>query len=139
MPSTSDNKAIARRWFELVSANRVDEICAITSPSWSMQGGPPDLPRGHAGVRALFQTIGPVQQQWTIDDVIAEGDRVAVRATCECVQESFFGVAAHGRRQVFSATFIHRIADGVIQETWRNANDLGRLLQLGARIEPGAA
>ena len=138
MPSTSDNKAIAQRWFELVSANEVDEICDITSPSWSMYGGPPDLPIGHAGVRALFQTIGPVQQQWNVDDVVAEGDRVAVRATCECIQDSFFGVPARGRRQVFGAIFIHRIADGLIQETWRNADDLGRLLQLGVRIEPGA-
>jgi len=30
---------------------------------------------------------------------------------------------------------IHRIADGKLVETWRNADDLGRLLQLGARIE----
>jgi hypothetical protein len=35
--------------------------------------------------------------------------------------------------------FIHRIGDGQILETWRNADDLGRLLQLGARIEPGAS
>jgi hypothetical protein len=33
--------------------------------------------------------------------------------------------------------FIHHVADGLIQQTWRNADDLGRLLQLGARIEPG--
>jgi hypothetical protein len=32
-----------------------------------------------------------------------------------------------------------RIADGEIDETWRNADDLGRLLQLEARVEPAAA
>jgi SnoaL-like domain len=138
MSSLAENKTVARRWFALVSANRVDEICGITSTSWSMHGGPPQLPEGHAGVRALFETIGPVEQQWTIDDVIAEGDRVAVRATCNCVQESFKGIQCHGRRQTFSATFIHRIMDGIVQETWRNADDLGRLLQLGARIEAGS-
>ncbi|MGH3612181.1 MAG: hypothetical protein ACRDRK_06130 [Pseudonocardia sp.] len=36
-------------------------------------------------------------------------------------------------RQVFTATFIHRIVDGLVVETWRNADDLGRLIQLGAR------
>jgi hypothetical protein len=35
--------------------------------------------------------------------------------------------------------FIHTIADGKIIETWRNADDLGRVLQLGARIEPGTS
>ncbi|HTO68977.1 MAG TPA: nuclear transport factor 2 family protein [Myxococcota bacterium] len=138
MSSLAENKALARRWFALVSANAVDDICAITATSWSMHGGPPQLPKGHAGVRALFQTIGPVEQQWTIDDVIAEDDRVAVRATCNCVQESFLSIPSHGRRQRFSATFVHRIMGGLVQETWRNADDLGRLLQLGARIEAGS-
>ena len=78
----------------------------------------------------------PIDQTWTIEDVIAEGDKVVVRATNTCVQESFFGIPGHGRPQTFTATFIHRIADGKVHETWRNADDLGRLLQLGARIEP---
>jgi predicted ester cyclase len=47
------------------------------------------------------------------------------------------GVPSHGRRQVFTAMFIHHIADGLIEQTWRNGDDLGGLLQLGARIEPG--
>ena len=42
-----------------------------------------------------------------------------------------------GIRQVFAAIFIHRVVDGRVAETWRCADDLGRLLQLGARI--GAA
>jgi predicted ester cyclase len=80
--------------------------------------------------------MGPIDQTWTIEDVIAEGDKVVVRATNTCVQESFFGIPGRGRTQTFTATFIHRIADGKVLETWRNADDLGRLLQLGARIEP---
>ncbi len=32
---------------------------------------------------------------------------------------------------VHRATFIHRISDGQILETWRNADDLGRVFQLG--------
>jgi acyl-CoA thioester hydrolase len=60
---------------------------------------------------------------------------VAVRATNRCVQENFLGIPAHGRRQRFTATFIHTIIDGRIAETWRNADDLDRILQLGARIE----
>ncbi len=61
---------------------------------------------------------------------------MVVRATNTCVQESFFGIPGRGRSQTFTATFIPRIADGKVLETWRNADDLGRLLQLGARIEP---
>jgi hypothetical protein len=32
-------------------------------------------------LRALFDSFGEITQEWTIDDVIAEGDKVAVRAT----------------------------------------------------------
>ena len=31
-----------------------------------------------------------------------------------------------------------RTADGLVHEIWRNADDLGRLFQLGARVVPGA-
>jgi predicted ester cyclase len=53
---------------------------------------------------------------------------VVVCATKRCVQESFFEVPSQGRQQTFSAMFIHRIGDGQVLETWRNADDLGRLL-----------
>ena len=137
MSSIEENKIIVRRWFDLISEHRVEDVCEITAPTWTMHGGPPALPSGTYGVRELFRTIGPVTQTWKIEDVIAEGDKVVVRATNTCVQESFLGIPGRGLRQTFTATFIHQIADGKILETWRNADDLGRVLQLGARIEPG--
>jgi predicted SnoaL-like aldol condensation-catalyzing enzyme len=111
MSELDGNKRVAIRWLDLVSEGDVELICRCTAPTWRLHGGPPDLPEGHDGVRALFGHIGPIEQKWTIDDVIAEGDLVVVRATNSCTQD----------------------------ETWRNADDLGRLLQLGARIEPGNA
>jgi predicted ester cyclase len=134
--TTDDTKRIALRWMDLVSAHAVDELCELTADTWTMHGGPPSLPSGAEGVRELFRSIGPVEQSWAAEDVIAEGDRVVVRATNVCVQERFLGVPAAGRRQIFTATFVFRIVDGKVTETWRNADDLGRLLQLGARFEP---
>ena len=137
MTLLENNKATARRRIELISEYKIEEICEMTAPTWTMHGGPPNLSRGADGVRQLFQTIGPIDQQWTIEDVIAEGDKVVVRVTNTCVQESFFGIPGGGRQQTFAAMFIHKIADGKILETWRNADDLGRIFQLGGRIEPG--
>ena len=139
MSSIEDNKLIAQRWLQLISEHRIEDICEMTAPTWRMHGGPPQLPLGHDGVRELFRQIGPIKQQWTVEDVIAEGDKVVVRATNTCVQESFLGIPSRDRQQTFTATFIHWIADGKIVETWRNADDLGRVLQLGARIEPGTS
>lgn len=138
MSELAANKALACRFLDLVTAHDIDGIIVMVAPTWTMQGGPPNLPAGPEGVRQLFASIGPIDQKWVVDDVIAEGDRVAVRATNTCTQDSFFGVPSYGRPQVFTATFIHRVSGGSIQQTWRNADDLGRLLQLGARLEPDA-
>jgi predicted ester cyclase len=59
-----------------------------------------------------------------------------VRATNSCVQDSFLGIPARGKAPDFSATLIHRIGEGKILQTWRSADDFGRLLPLGARIGP---
>ncbi len=138
MVSLEENKAIARRFLELVSEHNIAELCEMVSPTWTMHGGPPNLSPGPDGIRELFGTFGQIEQTWAIEDVIAEGDKVVVRAANTCNQESFLGVPSYGRQQTFTAMFIHQIDHGKIIETWRNANDLGRLLQLGARIVPGS-
>jgi ketosteroid isomerase-like protein len=138
-PATlSANKRVAVRFLDLISDGDHDAMAELITPTWTMEGGPPDLPAGHAGLRALIAHIGTVQQRWTVDDVIAEGDRVVVRATNHCVQDSFFDVPGRGIVQVFTATFTMQIVDGRIERIWRNAADLQRLLQLGARILPPA-
>jgi predicted ester cyclase len=126
----------AERFLQLINDHDLDGLLALITPDWTMHGGPPGLPRGPEGVRRLFATFGRIEQEWTVDDVIAEGDRVVVRATNHCVQESFFGVPGRGIVQVFTATFTFQIVDGRIARTWRNAADLQRLFQLGARILP---
>src|SRR4051794_3791780 len=79
MSTLEDNKRIALRWFDLVTQGRVEELCAMTAPTWTMHGGPPSLPAGPDGIRALFASFGRVEQTWSIQDMIAEGDKVAVR------------------------------------------------------------
>jgi hypothetical protein len=135
MTQIEENKRIAWRWMDLISAHKIDEICELIAPDWEMHGGPPHLPRGAAGVRELFRTIGEVRQKWIIEDTIAEGNKVVVRATNLCEQESFFGVPGKGIVQKFTATFTHLIVGGKILVTWRNADDLGRIFQLGGRVE----
>jgi predicted SnoaL-like aldol condensation-catalyzing enzyme len=130
------NKLIARLWVEFINKDDIEGLCAITADTWKMHGGLPNVPKAGAGTRKLFASFVSIEQQWKIEDIIAEGDKVVVRAVNHCRQGSFFGVPSHGRSQVFTAIFIHRISDGRIQETWRNADDLGRVIQLGAQVVP---
>ncbi len=62
----------------------------------------------------------------------------SVRSACSRDRPRRFGVPAGGVEQVFTAMFIFQFADGLATRTWRNAADLQRLLQLGARIVPPA-
>jgi predicted ester cyclase len=134
MTTIEQNKQLARRWMALIDEGKVDEICEMITPNWTMHGGKPGLAPGPAGMRELFGSFGPIEQKWTIEDIIAEGDKVVVRATNSCLQDSFFGIPSRGRRQLFTAMFTHWMVDGKIAETWRNADDLGRVLQLGAKL-----
>lgn len=139
--SMEENKIIAKRWLQLVSDGNIWEICQMISPTWKMDTGFNGIQTdiGPEGMRKLFESFGKIKQEWTIHEVIAEKDKVVVRATNTCLQERFFDIPSNGRGQNFTAMFIHHIKDGKIQETWRNADDLGRLLQLGAQIVPGGA
>jgi predicted ester cyclase len=134
--SIARNKQLAVQWLGHITTGNLDGLRDMTSENWVMLGGPPDLPSGHEGIRVLFEQIGDIEQTWTIEDIIAENDKVVIRATNTCVQENFFGVPGAGITQVFSATFILQFADGLVTNTWRNAADLQRLFQLGARILP---
>jgi hypothetical protein len=135
------NKLLACTFLALVSKGDLEEICQLIVPTWRMHIGLGVLgiPAGPEGMRKLFESFGEIEQEWIINDVIAESDKVVVRATNNCSQESFLGVPSNGRPQTFTATFIHRIVDGKIAETYRNADDLGRVLQLGAQIVPASS
>ncbi|MEO5997406.1 MAG: nuclear transport factor 2 family protein [Chitinophagaceae bacterium] len=115
----------AVRWFEFMIKGDVEKLCAMTDPGWIINGGLPGLPPGPAGIRTLFENVGPVKQQWMINDIIAERDKVVVRATNRSIQDIFLEFKDHECRQVSSAIFIHKIINGKVVETWRNADDLG--------------
>ena len=57
MASIEESKAVARRWFELVTEHRIEAICAMTDGAWTIHGGPPGLPRGPDGGRELFPIL----------------------------------------------------------------------------------
>jgi hypothetical protein len=68
-----------------------------------------------------------------IEDIIAEGDRVAVRLTAHAVHEGeLMGMPASGKAYTISEIHIFRIKDGKVTEHWREADLLGMMRQLGA-------
>ena len=90
------------------------------------------MARAGAGVSA------PV---FRVEDVIAEGDRVAVRLTTSAVHSgTFMGVPASGRRYSISEIHIFRIRDGRVAEHWHEFDRTALLRQLRAEGSgPGEA
>jgi steroid delta-isomerase-like uncharacterized protein len=130
------NKALYRRWFEEVVSRGdlalADDLLA-SDYVLHFPGAPAPVDReGHKGLVAMFRAGFP---DWveTVDDVIAEGDRVVIRVTGRGTHEGEFqGVPPTGNPVTATGIGIGRIADGRIAEAWAAYDALGLTQQLGA-------
>jgi len=137
--STEQNKAITRRFFEVFNLTVVDELFTPDyvhhNPSVT-----PELQRGREAYKQvvnLFITAFP-DLHTTVDDAIAEGDKVATRWTWRGTHKGeVMGIPATGKQVVISGVSIHRIATGKIAEGWINFDALGMMQQLGVIPAPG--
>ena len=134
---TEEAKAVVRRAFEEVAnegdMTTVDEIIAPEYVRHDLAGGPDAA--GPEGVKRLItglRTAFP-DLQTTIDDIIADGEKVVVRFTARGTQSGpFQGMAPTGREAAWAGVNIYRVSGGKIRETWQLADGLGLLRQLGA-------
>jgi steroid delta-isomerase-like uncharacterized protein len=96
--------------------------------------------RGLDGYRALAERlrISFPDLHFTLDDLIASGDRVIVRWTMQATHDGpLANVPATGKRIQQKAIVIYRFEDGKIAEGWAQMDRLGVLQQVGAA--PAAA
>ena len=132
--STEQNKANARRFYEEVwnqgNLAVADELNAINFVDESLQ--PPirsleDLKH----FVTMYRTAFP-DAHFTIEDIIAEGDKVAVRFTATGThQGDLMGIAPTGKHVTATGISIIRYENGKSMEGWANFDDLGMLQQLG--------
>ncbi len=138
---TEANKALVRRYIEATNTRGHGDEAVLNefiAPDFVRHGGK-EL-RGIASFRqngARVQAAYP-DWKWTIEDLIGEGDKVVVRMIGTGTHRGEFGtgIAPTGKPVNLGVVMIYRIAGGKIVEQWRTADDLGRLLQLGATIVP---
>jgi len=72
-----------------------------------------------------------------IEDMIAEGDKVATRYTLEGThQGELFGVPPTGQRLSIESMTVERVSEGKIREHWRVTDTLEMMQQLGVVPEP---
>ncbi|HEX2174245.1 MAG TPA: ester cyclase [Dehalococcoidia bacterium] len=136
-------KQITRRLYEVGFAQgRLDVIDELIAPDAVDHAGLPGLPPGREGVkhfismvRAAFSDI-----RFTVEDLIAEGDKVVARYRMTGTHKGeFLGIAATGRSVTVSGIDIIRFAGDKMVEHWGQDDQLGLLQQLGAIRAPTGA
>ena len=141
--STEVNKASVRRFYDEVfnKKNRaaIDEFVA---PNQVDHAAPPGTPAGLAGAKQLlgmYLTAFP-DCHLTVEDMIAEGDRVVARFTMRGTQQgAFMDIPPTGKQVTVTAIDINCISGGKCVEHWMEMDTLGLLQQLGVIPAPGQA
>ena len=136
---TERNKAVVRRFVEGVQ-NRKDFAVydELTAEDFVNLSAPPGVGADKAGGRAyLGAMLGAFPDaHFAIDDMIAEGDRVATKKTFTGTHTAAFGeIPATGRPVTLQYVDILRLRDGRIVEHWLSMDQLSFLRQLG--VLPG--
>jgi len=90
--------------------------------------------RGEAHQQFLISIFrGFPDARWTIEDQIAEKDKIVTRWTFVGTHAgTFMGIAPTGRHVILSGFCIDRITRGKIVEEWEEWDTLGMMRQLGA-------
>jgi predicted ester cyclase len=133
--SAEENKAAVRREVEELynHTGNLDVADEIFSPDYVSYEPTSGETRGIEGARqfaATFREAFP-DLQCTIDDMVAEGDKVVMR---------FRGSGTHqGETEAFGPATGKRLSEGKIVEAWTNFDALGMMQQLGMVPEPQQA
>ena len=91
--------------------------------------------RGPAGYLAIIGMMrgGFPDIQWTLEEMVAEGDKVAARFMMRGThQGTFFGVPPSGKKIAVQAMNFYRLSDGKFVEERGQPDMLGLLQQIGA-------
>jgi len=132
--SIETNKEIARQLTQLLDREDVEQLKELLAPDFvsHFAGLPQPLNRDqyilvNHTARSAFSDLSR-----TVEDVIAEGDKVTVRITARGTHTGMFqGIPATGKKTEITGIAIRRIVDGKIVEEWVVNDQLGLMQQLG--------
>ena len=124
---SEENKQLVRRWFEEVwnkgSVDAIDEMFAEDGIAHGLSDDPSNPIKGPTGFKpfhTVFREAFP-NMMITVEDTIAEDDKVAARCSVRARHEGEFrGRAATQAPIDFTGITIVRIYNGKIVEAWNN-------------------
>jgi steroid delta-isomerase-like uncharacterized protein len=138
---TQENKASASRFLEeVINRGNLSVIDELSGANFNDHQAPPGVPPTIEGFKAfitMFRAAFP-DLHYTLEDSIAEGDRVVQRTTAHgTMKGDFQGMPASGKSATWSEIHITRYDNGKAVEHWAVVDQLGMLAQLGYAQAPG--
>lgn len=136
-----ENKRLVRRFPEEVATEGqlelIDEFCTPDV----VDHGPLGERRGREALKEQMRYIRTAFAEFTatVDEIVGEGDVVAMRVTLRGVHEGeFMGIEPTGKAFEVQNSVFTRIENGQIAERWVQPDLLGLLRQVGAETLPQA-
>ena len=130
------NKLVMDRFLEFINTASEKLAQELISPNAVFHvPGRPEPMRGPAGYLAIIGMMrgGFPDIQWTLEEIVAEGDKVAARFTMRGTHRgTFFGVPPTGKTISVQAMNIYRLSGGQFVEEHGQPDLLGLLQQIGA-------
>jgi steroid delta-isomerase-like uncharacterized protein len=133
--SAEANKALICWFIEEMNHGNLAVIDDVFSPNVIDHAALSEAASGVESIKHDFASIHIAfpELRYTINDLLADGDKVVVRWTVHGVHHGeFAGIPPTGQQVTLSGTDIVRIVDGKVAEVWEHADMLGLLHQLGA-------
>jgi steroid delta-isomerase-like uncharacterized protein len=132
-----DLGAIASSWFQRVwNEKQIDAIDELSHPDVVIHAPSVGIEKAEGPAafkeiaRGLYEAIPDVRM--SVDEVLVEGDRVALRLTVEGTHTgSGMGIPPTGKRFRIGGIALGRYRDGKLVEGWNSFDNLGFLQQLG--------
>ena len=129
--SLEENKAIIRRWIDATNKQNLSLYDDLVASDFV------DHTRQVQGLENVKQFVTMVFKAFpdfhlTIEDIIAEGEKVWVRAKMTMTHIiEYRGIAPTGKKITETSVSINRIVDGKIVEQWYVTDDMDFYKQLG--------
>lgn len=112
---------MVRQLFEAVTTKKVDLVDELMIADYRDNDAYPGQPQGREGYKQIFAYLLSAfpDTQLTIEDIIAEGNKVVIRSTWTGThQGEFMGIPATGKQVSTTAINIYRIENGKLVEEW---------------------
>jgi predicted ester cyclase len=131
MSFLEENKAVVRRLFEAVNTRNTALLYELMAPDFIDNTLQLRGPEANIKLLTMFLKAFPDWHE-TIEDIIAEGDKVWVHFKSTGTHAGEFqGLAPTGKKFTETGVLIYRVVDGKIAEGWTVSDVLDFFKQIG--------